>query len=205
MDMTCALESVFGTSGRIKVLRALSKAPRHLTGRQVAELSGLTHRGAIQALAGLVEVCAVTQRQVGRAHQYELAEDNIVVEQIVLPVLRAEETLFEQMRQTLVEDFSPYTVSLVLFGSLARGDYTVHSDVDLLAVVDVEEAKAAVEEKVDSLAARFVVRFGRPISVHLLSISELQKRPKPGFLKEVLREGLLLTGQSLEGLIKRGA
>ena len=47
------LELIFGSPAKVRILRVLTNAPQPLSGRQVGELSGLTHRGAIQALPGL--------------------------------------------------------------------------------------------------------------------------------------------------------
>ena len=56
------LESIFGSPAKIRILRVLSVSPQPLSGRQVGELSRLSHRGAIQALESLVELGAVRQR-----------------------------------------------------------------------------------------------------------------------------------------------
>lgn len=205
MKTTSAIESVFGTPGKIRILRALAKAPRPLTGRQVAELSGLTHRGAIQAMAGLVDAGVVRQRQVGRAYQYELSRDNMLVERIVLAALDAEASLPGQLRTELVEGLGARAVSVVLFGSVARGEESARSDIDVLAVVDTAEAKTEIEGLVDSRASLLEARLGHSVSVHVLTIPELRKRPRPAFLEEVLRDGVLLKGTGLEELIQRGA
>lgn len=156
-------------------------------------------------MAALVDTGVVRQRQVGRAYQYELARDNIVVGQIVLAALDAEATLLGQVQKELVETLGEHAVSLVLFGSFARGEESKRSDIDVMAVVDTAESKADIEELVDSQASGLDARFGHPVSVRVLTLAELRKRPKPAFLKEVLRDGVLLKGTSLEELSKRGA
>ena len=42
------LEAIFGSPAKIRILRVLSTSPQPLSGRQVGELSALSHRGAIQ-------------------------------------------------------------------------------------------------------------------------------------------------------------
>lgn len=49
------------------------------------------------------------------------------------------------MVDLITEQFDPY--SIILFGSRARGDTTIHSDVDLLVIMDedVDKSKKEVE------------------------------------------------------------
>lgn len=205
MKTTNVIETVFGSTGRITVLRRLAKAPQPLTGRQVAELAGLTHRGAIQALVPLVETGVVKQRQVGKAYQYTLAKENIIVEKVIQPVLKTEEQLLNLIKDELIKIFSSDTLSLVLFGSFARGDETWQSDVDVLAVTDTLKKKEEVDRLVDSTARKFREKFGAQLSVHSLTLRELRNKRKIAFLRQVREEGIPLSGKSIDELSKKHA
>lgn len=77
-------------------------------------------------------------------------------------------TLAEEYARALQETLGERLVSVVLYGSVARGEPRVTSDVDLLAVVEglpqsrlqrhavLEAADARVESRVEALAARGV-------------------------------------------------
>ena len=199
------IETAFGSPGRVKILRCLAREIQPLTGRQVAELAGLTHRGAIQALGLLVDESLVTQRQVGRACQYALARESVVVERVVLPALAAEERLVELLREELADAFSEHAVSLVLFGSYARGDQDIRSDIDLLLVAGTLAEKQAAEAAVEEQAPRLSRRFSAPLEVHCLAIAEVQADPAPAFVDQASREGTTLYGAELRELVKRGA
>lgn len=56
MKIRRVLESIFGSPARVNILRILYGSPQPLNGRQVGELAGLTHRGAIHALKSLAEL-----------------------------------------------------------------------------------------------------------------------------------------------------
>lgn len=55
MKLTRIIETVFGTPARIAILRRLAIVSQPLSGRQLADLTGLSHRGVIQAIVPLVE------------------------------------------------------------------------------------------------------------------------------------------------------
>ena len=120
MKIRNVLETIFGTPARVNILRILSTSPQPLSGRQVGELSGFTHRGAIQAMEPLVALGAVRQRKVGKAYQYTLAKKNIFVEKIILPCLKAEAELLDELTREITLSFGKDAVSLILYRSEER-------------------------------------------------------------------------------------
>jgi len=205
MKLTNVIEVVFGSSGRTAILRRLAKAPQPLSGRQIAELTGLTHRGAIQALAGLVETGVVRQRQVGRAHQYSLREDNVAVNQIILPALASEEHLLDLLKEELAKTFSAHALSLILFGSFARGDADSKSDIDVLVVTSDAKKKMAIDQLAQAELGHFNDKFHALLSCYSLTLDELKRKRRLAFLKQAEQEGILLYGKNLEELGKRYA
>lgn len=204
MKLSHTIETVFGTPARIVILRRLSAVSQPLSGRQIAELTGLTHRGAIQAIAPLVEVGIIRRRQAGRAHQYTLARKNIVVERIILPALREEEALRDALKDEITRMFAGDTVSLVLFGSYARGEETNTSDVDALTVAGTTNKKEVIEKIAEAGAAAFRDKYAAPLSVHCLTLQEIKGRKQSAFIKRVSHEGILLSGKTVEELIRSG-
>jgi len=204
MKLTDVIKRAFGTPARIMILRRLSAVSQPLSGRQLAELTGLTHRGAIQAIAPLVEAGIVKQRRAGRAHQYTLARKNIVVEKIILPIFREEDDLRDDLIEEIVKKLAANTVSLMLFGSFARGDETDASDVDVLAITETINKKEAVEKTAETNAMAFREKYAAPLSVHGLTLKELRDRSQLAFIKRVSHEGILLSGKTVEELMRSG-
>ena len=202
MKIRKVLESIFGSPAKIRILRVLFKSPQPLSGRQIGELSGLTHRGAIHALESLVEIGAVKQRRAGQAYQYSLLKDSIFVERIVIPCIRAETSLFDDLKMDITTHFGKDTMSLVLYGSLARGEERNGSDIDVIAVVKDKRKKREVEENTASKAPYFRVRFNGILSLHCFTLNEIKGRKTLSFIKSVMKEGIVLSGKSLGELFK---
>lgn len=204
MKLSHVIEVAFGTAARISVLRRLASVEQPLSGRQLAELTGLTHRGAILAITPLVEEGVVKLRKAGRAHQYTLARKNIIVEKIILPALHEEEGLRSILKQELINAFAAETETLVLFGSFARGEETSASDLDLLAIAATDEKKHLVENLSEQCAPIFEEKFSAPLSLHCLSIDEIHGLKQSAFLKTVSHEGILLSGKTVGELMGSG-
>lgn len=128
------LDDVFGTRAKVRILRSLWRSEGALSGREVARRAGLSHTGALASLDELTSVGVVRRwPQADRSIRFALNEDHALV-----PAIRAALEGEAGMSLRLVEFLTVHAgeaVSIVVFGSIARGDDTIESDVDVLVVV----------------------------------------------------------------------
>src|SRR5881392_961031 len=115
------------------VLVVLAGTKRALTGRDVARLARRgSQRGVLAALDRLVLQGTVHRSEAGRSHLFALNWDHVAAPAVqVLAGLRSE--LIRRIR-TQIADWELRPIHVSLFGSLARGEGNVDSDVDLLVV-----------------------------------------------------------------------
>jgi hypothetical protein len=196
------VNALFGGPGRTGILRLLAAQTAPLTGRQVAELAGLTPSGAGRALEHLSGLGVVTRRRVGRAITHELQRDNVLVQTIVLPALASEEALVGDLKAALSKEFAEVAVSVVLFGSVASGEAQPGSDVDVLVITSSQKDAARASQIADENGARFFRRYGMPLSVIVQSRDTLPSRPS-GFLASAMSGGELVSGIPLKDLMPR--
>jgi predicted nucleotidyltransferase/DNA-binding transcriptional ArsR family regulator len=192
------IEELFGSPGRVAILRVLVNAPGPLTGRQVAELAGLTQAGAARALDRLAALGVVARRRVGRAVTHALEPDSALVASIVLPALQGEAALDSAMREDIVAALGPLALSVVLFGSVARGQAEPTSDVDVLQVVPDEASVVPADDVVADWQTGFARRFAKPVSVLIKTPEQLASARSTALVRSILRDGELLTGMPLE-------
>ncbi len=195
------LESVFGSPAKIRILRVLFASPQPLSGRQVGELARLSHRGAIQALGSLVDLGAVQQRRVGKAYQYSLVRNNVAVEKIILPCIQAEASLIDGLKLDIKAHFGRNTVSLTLYGSLARGMGKKESDIDVLAIARDGRIKTQLEDKAESLISFYRQRYNSLLSLYCLALPELKDKKTLPLLRSILTEGVTISGKPLRELL----
>lgn len=196
------LEAAFGSPAKIRILRVLCASPQPLSGRQVGELARLSHRGAIQALEPLVELGAVRQRRVGKAYQYSLSRENAAVKTIIVPCIKAEAALIDDLKRNVTSQFGKKAVSLTLYGSLVRGMEKKGSDIDVLAIASDVRIKQRLEEKAASLDPFFRDRYNALLSLHCFTLDELRNNMALPLIKSVMREGVTLSGKSIRELLQ---
>jgi len=80
---------------------------------------------------------------------------------------------------------------LILFGSIAKGEEKVDSDIDLLIVVKTDKDKDRVEPLLDRLSSECLDIFGNRLSSYLLSTKEWKARKSLEIIKEA-RKGINL-------------
>lgn len=96
----------------------------------------------------------------------------------------------KSITKQIIEKYKPEKI--ILFGSLARGDFNKDSDIDLLIIKKTSEDRIRRIQRLSSLIDR---RFAfEPL---ILTPEELSERLKLGdfFFEEILKEGKMLYGE----------
>jgi predicted nucleotidyltransferase len=115
------------------VLRVLARTTRVLTGREVAALAGRrSHSGVLDALNRLTEHGLVNRVELNRAYLFTLNREHLAAPAVdLLMEMRVE--LLRRIGGALDSwEIGPVHVSM--FGSAARGDGGITSDIDLLVI-----------------------------------------------------------------------
>lgn len=177
------------------VLAALARGDVELSGRELARHVGHgSTEGIRRAADRLVGQGTVLRRAAGGAHLYRLNRDHLAAPYIErLANLRGE--LIDRLRSTLAAWSEPPRLAM-LFGSVARGEASATSDLDLLIVrpraidADDEVWRTQLVELERSVAAwtgndTRVVEYGE---------DELAGLAAEPLLGDVLDEGIELVG-----------
>jgi hypothetical protein len=131
MDLSSPFLGLFPTVDSA-VLAVLAGATKPRTGREVARLAGRSQSGTQLVLDRLVEHGLVLQEDAGRSRIYRLNRKHLASQPIVdLVNLRA--SLIQNLNVT-VSSWHPPPLHLSVFGSAARGDGDVDSDIDVFLV-----------------------------------------------------------------------
>jgi DNA-binding transcriptional ArsR family regulator len=187
------------------VLAALSRAEEEFSGRELARHIG---RGSPEGIRGaadrLVAQGVVTRRAAGTAHLYRLNRDHIASTWIEgLANLRGQ--LIDRLRDLLADWEQPPRVAL-LFGSVASGQATAASDLDILLVrrADCDPDSEPWQAQLIALGQRTTAWTGNDTRVLEYGEDELVGEV---VIENALRNGLELFGsrRSLRQLIHAGA
>lgn len=203
MDVARPISSVIpGLPGR--VLGVLGRTTAPLTGRGITDalVPAASQAGVAKVLDNLVHHGIVLRTNAGPAAQYTLNREHLAAPHIeALAELRG--TFLDRLRAALA-DLRPPPLSAYLFGSAARGDGSVDSDVDIALILPEEmPALEAWDAATAELRRRVHAMTGNDVSVFESRPRDLF-RGEDGWLFDVLRhEGLRLAGDSVEDLARR--
>jgi len=170
------------------VLAALLRTGAPLTGRQVHGLVRDKHSlwSVQQTLAALVELGVVQSRTVGRARVHVINEAHYTIQPLRV-LLDPVAVLRESVRGVA----GSHVDAVILFGSVARGEATAGSDVDLVVLASPDwDGRTELEDAVQA-------RFGNECDVLVFTPEEFSRLATTGeepVVAEILADGVLLLG-----------
>jgi predicted nucleotidyltransferase len=204
VDFAAPIQALIpGVQGRILAVLAQTSAELNL--RTLARLSGVSLAQASRVMPGLVELGVVERREVPPSALFHLVEGH-VASRALLTLARARATVFEELGSSAGE-LSPPPVSVIVFGSLARGEARTTSDIDVVVV-----RPENVDEEDDGWHAGLERwrQKARQLTGNAVEVVEVGESDAARFLRgrrplwtEVEREGIVVFGRTLAALKAR--
>jgi len=192
-------EKVFGSRAKMRLLEVLfTRSTTEFTGRELAREVGFSPARVHRILQDFTAENLVTMRRSGRSYLFRLNEKAFLAGKLKYIFGKAFLPLEEVKRITSTNLVSPEIVSIVLFGSIARGEEKPASDIDLCIIAKDGADKDSVRGKALELNRLTTELFGNMVSPIVLTVSEFRdgfKKDQP-VVREVLRNGILLCGKS---------
>ena len=200
--MDTSTQTIISSKSTMRALRILARTELPLSIAQIARHTGLTRPSVTNALERLDDAGIILTTRSGNARLFQLVKENIYVEKILLPLFDLEDNLVHYMTKDIKDALGQKAVSIIMFGSFARGDYTAESDVDILVVspdtLGYKNLKGPLESELAQYSSDFYRKFGYPLEVltyDYKDATELQTRA-PALYKEILDDGILIAGTS---------
>lgn len=201
------LSYALSTRAKVSCLRVLSIASSGLTQREVARRAGVQHRSSQLALDDLVALGLVRRLQGGRDFNVSLNDDHRL-SAVIRELFRSESEFFLALRSELAAAATdaPRPVrpsSLILFGSVARGDDQLGSDLDLLLLAWTAAGIEPALVRIGQAAGRLRDRYGcelRPIAYTVAEARRRWRRREAPF-PDIVRDHIVLVGPPLREVI----
>ncbi|MDD5556498.1 MAG: nucleotidyltransferase domain-containing protein [bacterium] len=194
------LDFILSAPSHLAILRVLRHVREGLSGREIARRARINHQTCALSLLRLEKRGVVRRLGAGRNQLFALNRENILVREVLLPLLAAEYRIFELFRQDIARIARGRCVSAVLFGSVARGLHTATSDYDIILVVSRRSRR--VSPVIREIVACGMERWGFRISPIVMSVAEFsgKSRGADRLIRSVLRDGITLFGEDLRGV-----
>ena len=193
----------------ILILKTMSKdLSKWSYTRELARLSKVSVGTVSSEFSKLVKEGLVEQRTEGQEKYYKLNLTNPRTRKLCeLFETDKREKLYKENRRLAwvledftkrVSDFAPEVQSIILFGSVARGQATPRSDVDILVVIpnSEEEQFKKLTDSIDRLADEVSGRHPAKLTPVVMMTKDFEKsiKDKKRFAADVLKDGIVLFG-----------
>ena len=185
-----------------RILDVLVQTTAELSVRTIARLAGVSAAQASRVLPDLVELGIVERREVPPSSQFRLVRSNVAA-QALIALSHARESVLDQIGEAAAALPTP-PVSVIVFGSFARGEATSGSDLDLVVVRpdELDEDDTTWTGSIDGW--RDHVRAVTGNAVEILEIKRHEASAKLGsrstLWRDVARDGVVLHGLPLDEL-----
>ncbi|PIN83758.1 MAG: hypothetical protein COV65_02685 [Nitrosopumilales archaeon CG11_big_fil_rev_8_21_14_0_20_33_24] len=191
------IEQALGNKIALSTLRVLVHYKGKIfTIRRLAQDAGASHPEVSATLEELEKFGIVQIQPVGRAHQISLNEKSYVLNEIIEPILRAEEKTLAKVISILKDHLNTKKItSSVIFGSVSRGEEKEDSDIDVLVVSDdFDHATEAIANASEDVALAFHTR----VSPIIFTKKEFLSKKKGDLIRSILSNHIHMTGLELE-------
>ncbi|TBR22004.1 nucleotidyltransferase domain-containing protein [bacterium] len=199
------LDAILGSRAKVCVLRSLSGADSGLNGREVARRAGLAPRSAQLALADLVRIGIIDMKEVGNNHIFSINRGFHLYSSGLGIALDEEKSTPESIALSISRTIrGDHVVTIAWFGSMARGQRSLDSDMDLLVVVKDSRSACRVREKIIKEAPALRRKFGIRLEPYVLGSGELAARfdEKDPLVRNMVKDAVLLHGKPLAEVLR---
>jgi len=199
------LDSLLGTTTKVRVLRALMQLDSPVSGNEAQRLARVRSADSMwTALEELSDLGILSREQTRGSHLYLINREHDLYPSLSALFEAEAARLFrlrEWLRGSLAAAGLADTVrSVILYGSNARAAATARSDVDLLVIVEDDTAVSTVRDALMTGAPSFEGQMGLRISPYVLPRERVQARYRDGdpLMKTITDEGRVLLGEPLQ-------
>ncbi len=186
----------------VLIVLAGSSTPR--SGREIARRAGRSKTGVQHVLERLVDQGIIECLPAGNAQLYSLNHRHLLagaVEQMA----GAHAELTRRLREKISSWEIP-AMHASLFGSAARSDGDIHSDIDLLIVrpINLDPESEQWRTQIDALAENVRRWTGNNAGIVEISTADLPRlvEEQPPILAELRRDAIELAGKPLRTLLR---
>lgn len=211
MDLSHPVRSII-PSLEGEIYRVLARTTTSLSGSRIAELADDGSNAGIRvALRRLVEHGTVLSSSAGSAILYTANRDHVLWPTIESVVRAADGTLdtltdrISTLTRRHVDARRAHGITIAIYGSVARGDSALNSDIDMVALFPTPGSVEADESLVDELRASVPSWTGNSCNIYALTAERLAELVAAGdpIVDSWRSEALTVFGPDLVSLIRQ--
>lgn len=203
MIINRVLDEILSTYSSVAVLRVLLHSGKGLTGREISRNALITPKSALIALSKLTDLKIVNRIIGGRDHHFSLNRKNYLVINGILPLLESENHYMDVIVKLIKKYLANKCVSIILFGSVARKEEKIGSDLDICAVVQSAIQLKEIVQIRQELFYQLAENFGITLGLTTVTQTEFRSKGLKGKspINDIIKEGVLLYGKPIKMIL----
>jgi len=188
------LEEIFSSKVKIAVMKLMCLNPEtKYSGREMARLLKISASRVSEVLELFRKNKMVSRERVGRASQWGLNKESILVNE-VSGLINLEGKIYKELKsriyETLIKEKS--ILKVILYGSVVRKKEKPESDIDVFILVRSKKDKELAAELVGKLNKYLLPRYGNVISETIYSEREWEDMGRTKIFKKIESEGEII-------------
>ena len=197
------LDNILSQRSKVSVLRCLFRSGEELSGREVARRTGLSPKMAHDTLKILLDQGVVSFKEVPPVHLYSIKKESWVVKELLSGLFKRESKILDDISKEISEHVPKSVISIILFGSVAKGESNVKSDIDIVVILDKEISKGKIIEIFDIKSKRIEKKFNRRLSPIFYTSRELREKyvMRVPLIREIMKTGWVIYGKLLTSVL----
>lgn len=202
MTFNKPLNSILGQKTKINILRHLALYKKEAATRELARETKIAPPNILKLLKELEAENILISKKIGNSISYSLNHSNLMVKKIILPMFNYENNLMNNLGSYLATNLKMPIVSIILFGSRARGEEKPKSDIDLMFIVKKGDEDKC-EKKIMDLNPKISATFGASITSIIYSTTKFsfKAKNKEPLVKNIIKEGKIIYGKYISDFI----
>ena len=202
MIINKVFDEIFSTWSNVAVLRVLSKYIVGISGREIARLSGMSAKNSLRTLTTLENLGLVDRARGGRDHLFTLNRNNYLVEEGITYLFNVENKYIDSIFADIKSKLRKKCNSVFLFGSVARHEENVKSDLDLCVIFDTQGQRKSLEDAVIELQSHLRKKYSVNMAPFYITKAQFEFRAKQNKppVADIIKDGKLIFGNSIEVL-----
>jgi len=185
MSIERRLDDILDTKSKVKIIRLFTSRREDFmaSGREIAKLVSLTPPAVHTALKELHDQGILKRDIIGKQHIYRMNYLSRLVKDILQPAFQKERSIKDDISDFLHGKIKTYKlqgiISLILYGSITKGETHERSDCDIAIIVKDAKSKKLIEDVfIEKISSEFYEYFGISLDAYIKTEKEFKGRLK---------------------------
>ena len=180
--------TLLDTEAKQKIVRFLLKHDAPMSEREIASIAGISHMTINRTLRELEKWGLVYYERIGRAHVWKVNRKSypFAVLKTLQEQIESISAPFDELKNDVLRWLPQDIVHrAVLFGSVAKAEEEIDSDIDLFLLVKNKDSVALLEGALERLSIQCLEKFGNRLAPYILTENEFRQKKNSALIAEI--------------------